>query len=460
MKQLICIGLLFPFLLVAQTQLQDSSNTFSYEEYMNVVMQHHPMAYQAQLKLESGDAYLQKGRGGFDPKLLGDAQQKYYDGKQYYSYLHGGLKVPTWFGIELMAGYDNNMGYRLNEESYTPDLGLWNAGIAVNLGQGLFIDQRRADLKQAKLMQQNTVQEQKLMLNELKLQAAQAYFDWYKAYTKRNLLEDNLSLVQVRLINLRESVKYGDIPAVDTLKASIQVQDRKLKFMQAEVELTNKRIWLNTYLWQDGFLPLEVDSLQVPALNSVAQPALVDLENTVDTHPEILLFQNDIRGVMIDTRMKREALKPKFEVKYNALGDQTGNGILQDYTLNNYKWGATFAYPIFTRKERANVKLNEIKLETQESKLLLKKTQLSYKIESVQNSLNNTIQQIAVQERAVEMYQSLLDAEQSLFDAGESSQFLINTRDQNLLAARIKLIELYYTRNMLKAQLDYVRCNL
>lgn len=460
MKYWISISWLFSFVLLAQSQVPDTSLSFSYQEYMTIVMEHHPMAYQAQLKLESGDAYLQKGRGGFDPKLVGDAHQKYYDGKQYYSYLHGGLKVPTWFGIELMAGYDNNAGDRLNKESYTPDLGLWNAGIAVNLGQGMFIDQRRADLKQAKLMQQNSIQEQKLMLNELKLQAAQAYYDWYKAYTKRRLLEENLSLVKIRLENLRESVKFGDIPAVDTLKVSIQVQDRKLKFMQAEVELLNKRIWLNTYLWQDGFLPLEVDSLLVPELNTIAQPALVDVQNTVDTHPEIMLFQNDIRGVMIDTRMKREALKPKLELKYNALGDQSGNGIVQDYALTNYKWGATFAYPIFTRKERANVKLNEIKLETQESKLAMKKTQLSYKIESVQNSLNNTFAQIEVQENAVEMYKSLLDAEQNLFNAGESSQFLINTRDQNLLEARIKLIELYYTRNMLQAQLDYVRCNL
>ena len=460
MRQLIFLAMFLPFVSMGQSTRQDSAEVFTYEEYIEVVMQHHPMAFQAKLKLESGDAYLQKGRGGFDPKLEGNANQKYYDGKQYYSYLHGGLKIPTWFGVELMAGYDNNVGYRLNDESYTPDLGLWNAGISVNLGQGMFIDQRRADLKQAKLMQQNTVQEQKLMLNELKLQASQAYYDWYKAYEKQNLLANNLSLVELRLLNLRESVKYGDIPAVDTLKASIQVQDRLLKFMEANLDLTNKRIWLNTYLWQDGFLPLEMDSTLVPQLSAVSTPPLIDVDATVDSHPEILLFQNDIRGVMIDTRMKREALKPQLQVKYNALGDQTGNGIVQDYTLSNYKWGATFAYPIFTRKERASVKLNEIKLETQESKLVLKKTQLSYKIQSVQNALNNAITQISVQERAVQMYQDLLDAEQNLFNAGESSQFLINTRDQNLLAARIKLIELYYTRNMLQAQLDYVRCNI
>lgn len=458
MKKLIFILLLLPFFPLAQGPAPDSTQVLSYDRYMAIVMEHHPMAYQAALKLESGEAYLQKGRGGFDPKLEGNVQQKYYDGKQYYSYLHGGLKIPTWFGIDIMAGYDNNEGYRLNNESYTPSLGLWNAGVSVNLGQGMFIDQRRADLKQAKLMQNSSELEQKLLLNELKLQASQAYFDWFKAYTKREIYAQNLALVEERLKNLKESVKYGDKPAIDTLKASIQVQDRKIKFMEAELALTNKKIWLNTYLWQDGFVPLEMSDEVLPEFMTPATPSLVDREEVIASHPEILLFQNDISGVQIDTRLAREALKPQLQVKYNALGDQNGNGIVEDYTLSNYKWGATFAYPLFTRKERANLKLNKIKLETQESKLEVKKVQLDYKIQSVENAIVNATEQITVQERAVLMYEELLMAEQQLFEAGESSQFLINTRDQNLLAARIKLIDLKYTRNMLQAQLEYVLC--
>lgn len=265
-------------------------------------------------------------------------------------------------------------------------------------------------------------------------------------------------MVEERLKNLKESVKYGDKPAIDTLKASIQVQDRKIKFMEAELDLTNKKIWLNTYLWQDGFVPLEMSDEVLPEFMTPATPSLVDREEVIASHPEILLFQNDIAGVQIDTRLAREALKPQLQVKYNALGDQNGNGIVEDYTLSNYKWGATFAYPLFTRKERANLKLNKIKLETQESKLEVKKVQLDYKIQSVENAIVNATEQITVQERAVLMYEELLKAEQQLFEAGESSQFLINTRDQNLLAARIKLIDLKYTRNMLQAQLEYVLC--
>lgn len=460
MRRLTIILCFLSLISFGQDTLVDSNLVLNYDNYISIVMQHHPMAYQADLKAETGDAYLMKGRGGFDPKLEGNADQKYYDGSQYYSYLHGGLKIPTWFGIELMAGYDINDGYRLNNESYTPNLGLWNAGVSINLGKGLFIDERRADLKQSRLMQNSSLQEKQLMLNELKLKASQAYFDWYKAYEKQLLLRNNLRLVVERLENLRESVKYGDKPAVDTLKASIQVQDRTLKYMEATVEFVNKRTWLNTYLWQDGFIPLELDSLARPAFDTLPQTTLVNRETAIDNHPEILMFNNNLGMTRIDTRLKREYLKPELKLKYNALGDQTGAGLINDYSLNNYKWGATFSYPIFTRKERANVKLNKIKMETQESKLLMKRTELDYKIQSVTYALNNAREQIIVQERAVEMYEQILQAEQDLFESGESSQFLINTRDQNLLAARVKLIELKYTRNMLRAQFDYVLCNL
>ena len=77
---------------------QDSLKKYlTFTDYLSIVKEHHPVAYQANLKLREGDSYLQKAKSGFDPKLTGTMKQKYFDGKKYYSYLNGGLKVPTWF---------------------------------------------------------------------------------------------------------------------------------------------------------------------------------------------------------------------------------------------------------------------------------------------------------------------------------------------------------------------------
>ena len=132
--------ILFSSLLILANGQDSLLTTLTLNEYLDIVKEHHPVSYQANLKLREGDAYVQKAKGGFDPKLDGGIKQKYFDDKKYYSYLHGGLKVPTWFGIETQLGYNNNEGYQLNPESFLESTGIWNLGISINLGDGLFID--------------------------------------------------------------------------------------------------------------------------------------------------------------------------------------------------------------------------------------------------------------------------------------------------------------------------------
>ena len=440
--------LLILFLSFAAFGQSDSATTFSYAEFIKIVGEHHPMAYQANLKERLGDAYVQKAKGGFDPKLYGNANQKYYDGKQYYSYLNAGLKIPTWFGVSLQGGVDQNNGERLNTESYTNDIPLWHAGITANLGNGMFIDQRRADIKQARIYQNSTEQEQKLMINQLYLDASVSYFNWFKAYNKVKVYENAVRVAEERFENTKSAAVLGDKPYVDTLKALIQIQDRSLKLEQSKLDLQNKRNMLETFLWQDGFAPLEISDNLIPSLYSdllIEGPArtLVDgLDTLVQRHPEIIISQNKIDINKIDYRLQREALKPTLEVKYNALGGDLGQGVIDDYTIENYNWGASFVYPLFTRKERANVEISRIKVENEEANLAQKEALIKYKILASFNNWESTTEQVDIMQISANNYRALYLAELSLFNAGESSMFLVNVRDQDYIDAQIKLINI------------------
>jgi hypothetical protein len=91
------------------------------------------VAKQAQLQLEKGEANVLKARGGFDPRINSDLDQKYYKGSQYYSLFNSGLKIPTWYGIEFGAGFEQNQGSNLNPENILPQSGLAYAGMSVVL---------------------------------------------------------------------------------------------------------------------------------------------------------------------------------------------------------------------------------------------------------------------------------------------------------------------------------------
>ncbi len=455
------ITIIFLLLTSFVVRAQDSTD-FTYNQFMEIVFRHHPMAIQANLRPEMGEAYLRKARGGFDPKLFGEVRQKYFEETNYYSYLHAGLKVPTWFGLSLQGGFDNNRGYYLGNESTTPVDGLIYAGITANLGNGLLMDARRAELKQSKIYLESNALEQRLMLNQLRLDASIAYFEWQKAYFKLQVYNDAVENAQIRFEGVKRSAELGDRPYIDTLEAYIQVQNRLVKQTQSEVDLANKKAMLDIFLWQDGLLPLEIDSTLKPEemndLQEITLP-IFDIDSVAMNHPDIQMAENKIDIAKIDFRLHREALKPTVELKYNALTATTdvNNDFAENYSINNYNWGAKLAYPIFTRKERGQLKLTKLQIQDQEAGLASKSATVRYKITSALNTIEATQKQAIEYEQIVRNYQQLYAAEMKLFNLGESSIFMINSRDKSTIDAQVNYIELITTYQIAKSTLDYQR---
>lgn len=441
---------------------QDST-LLSFDEFISIVKENHPMAYISELKGQEGELLIREAKGGFDPKLAGNLNQKYFEGKNYYSHLHAGLKVPTWFGITVQAGYDANSGVRLNPEEYTSNTGLWSAGLAIQLGNGLLIDERRAELRQAEIYANSTQMERDLMLNQLVFDASVAYYDWFKAYNYYAIYQEAVVNADARFENIKGMAEFGDKPSIDTLKALILLQERQLNLEKTRLDLVNKRALLEVFLWQDGFIPLELGSEVRPSKYeefNTSIPPLVSRE-MIDSlsieHPEFIIAQNELSISKIDYRLKREQLKPSVELKYNALSTNGNQTPFADYNVSNYAWGATISYPIFTRKERAKVKLSALKLEGQEAKLELKEAELAYKIETSFNVWSSTVNQFDIYRQSILNYSQLLASEITLFQIGEGSMFLVNLRDQELIDARLKLVEIAVQNKFGEVWYNYAR---
>lgn len=109
---------------------------------------------------------------------------------------------------------------------------------------------------------------------------------------------------------------------------------------------------------------------------------------------------------------------------------------------NNYKFGFQFGLPLFQREARGNlkstnIKLNEVDLSQQQSRLeILNKVRASF------NEVSAFQTQVRLYQSNTENQRLLLKAEESRFSIGESSMFLVNARENNLIAATQKLIDL------------------
>ena len=121
--------------------------------------------------------------------------------------------------------------------------------------------------------------------------------------------------------------------------------------------------------------------------------------------------------------------------------------------FNNTKIGASVYYPLLLRKDRAKLTLTKIKL--LEADYFLQQTQREVNafIKSGINEVTTNLSQIAIQNNVVSNSVKLRNAEKINFDNGESSMFLINSRENSLLNNRIKLFEIISKFQKAKANL-------
>lgn len=462
-KTILNSGILALFLgIFFSGQAQDSlspipDSVMSYDVYINMVMDNHPVVFRADMKAKQGALGVRGAKGGFDPVLGGSAKQKYFDDKQYYSHMSGFLKIPTWFGLSAEAGYDQTGGVFLNPERSLPDNGLWYAGLKLELGNGLLIDQRRASLKKARLWEEATILERRVMINQLINDATISYWKWAKAYEVLKVYEQAMIAAKLRLEAVKSYVEFGDRPGIYITEAAMQYQSRQLSYQQALLDWQNASLKLEVFLWDQGVVPLELNGAVPGILSETIErvDVLFDLDTVIARHPLAELNALDIASKQVDLRLKREYLKPKLTLEYNALNEPVADGFFSEYNTANYSWGAKVSYPIFTRRERADVKIGEMKVESQKLKGAEIGAKLEYQLGAARNTLENLIGQYVIIDETIEAASDLLNAEQSLFNNGESSLFMINSRELKFLEVRVKQIELASKLEISKSELNY-----
>ena len=172
------IILCFAFVGISFGQIDE---TLTFDAYIDLVKTHHPVASKADIVAEIGKLKVLQSRGGFDPELYASANQKEFEGTDYYQHLDGGIKIPTWFGLSFLGGIEQTDGTFLNPERTLPANGLTYAGVNLSLGQGLLMDKRRADLRKAQAAQKMSEEDRQLILNNLLLNASKTYYYWQVA---------------------------------------------------------------------------------------------------------------------------------------------------------------------------------------------------------------------------------------------------------------------------------------
>ncbi len=438
-----CFCFLISYTSLAQNEQKILVSAISFIEQ---VKKNHPVAKLANLMVNMADQDVLSARGGFDPALQIDGSSKTFDAKNYYYYTNPELSIPLPVG-NIRTGLENSGGDFLNPEVTTGRTSYF--GIELPLARGLITDKRRAALQQAKLLRSQTQQERLLVLNNLLFDAYQTYWQWAGNYEMYSVYAKFVENANNRLRLVKIAFQNGDRSAMDTLEAFTQVQNYRIAQNEAEVKLNNAAFEVANFLWQDNDSAWQLTEKHIPdSLGSFrfvkrdTDEALIYLSD--QQNPIFKAYDYKIQGLEVDRRLQSQNLLPYFTVKANLLYKEYSlfKSLDPVFIQNNYKWGFDFRMPLFLREERGKYQKAKLKLKEANLELSNKKQQTNNKIRSYFNESKLLEQQLVTIKVLQNNYASLLRNEELKLTQGESSLFMVNSREIKVIEAMNKKIEL------------------
>ncbi len=446
MKMIKSIFYILLFLSFSGWSQETISKQLTYNEFLGYVKKFHPLVKSANLQVSAAQANLMMARGAFDPKIEVDFEQKKFKDKEYYSLLNSSFKVPLWYGVEIKAGFDRNDGALLNPQNTMPNQGLTSLGITVPLGQGLMINQRMADIRKAKIQVNLNAAERNLEVVSVLYEASASYFNWLRNFKEVQLYTRYVNNADQRLKGVSKLIEQGDKPAIDSIEAGIAVRNRLLSLEEAQLKLMKAKLELSNFLWLDNNLPLELQDDIVPEENLVE--TIEDVLQTsnflltdpqLDRHNKIYAIQSKIAMMDIERKLKVNLLLPQINLGYFYLAEPR---YFDNYAFRDRKVGVNFSFPLFLRKERGGLQLAKYKLQDLRLNLDFERIQLQNKIKAQQMEIQSLKRQKEIIFGLVKDNETMLRSEDRLFSYGESSFFLINSRENNLVAAQLSKISI------------------
>ncbi len=417
-----------------QLSLQ-AQKIFSENDLIAVVKKYHPIARQALLDVEIAEAQILVRRGLFDPRASYGNSRKNFDGTEYYNQQSTELKIPVWYGIELHAGTENLGGSRLNPEETSGTINY----VGVSIPVLNFTDLRRATLQQAKLYKRQEEFAARSTLNTLVADALTAYLKWWEKFEVYKTVQSSLQNAQLRLRMVKTLYELGERPAIDTLETVTQVLYLEQLETESKMLLQQSRLELSIHLWEEENRPYILPEDAVPQkFENYQPPGLDSLFLIARQHPIVKELSVKREELKLEKKIQFQSLLPDVSLKYNNISRNFSNVFHSPFFENNYQFGFQISVPLRLSEGRGKFRIARLKIEKIKLDQEYEQVRIQNSISQYYNEWQQTNIQFQQQVELVKNYLALQKGEETRFKNGESSIFMINSREAKLIEGRQK----------------------
>jgi outer membrane protein TolC len=431
--------------------------------------QNHPVLQSAQVGQDIAKADQQIARSAFIPRYANRSLYDNYLNSQYkrkdgFTLAHE-LAWQTPFAVEFIVAhrstslpllsddgltYPNNKAYfdsvkKSKLAGYTDHEA--SVGLRLPLLRNLLIDPYRADLKKAGL--QRTIADYNLEQKRLELyrKAAEKYYDWLATGLQYRVAENLLQIAQKRTFAIEERALRGAVPKIDVIEAESQVKSREENLAKSLRNFQKESFALSLFLWDQGG-----DFPRVPQMkelvDSFDEPKEIPLdltkkhlEESFKIRPEMLGLQQQKKQAEINLRLARNEILPKVDLEVLPTQDLSQ---FEDGT--NFKGSINIDVPLYPLKAQGQINKAQANMQTLELQRRQLMAQINNEVQDALSYLDTSRQRILKAREARAKIAELLDGEQTRFQFGASTLFLLNVRESAYADSENKVIE---------AQADY-----
>jgi outer membrane protein TolC len=344
--------------------------------------------------------------------------------------------------------------------SYTP---LWSAQYTQPLLRGFRTDSNRQQLVVTKLNRDiSDVQLSSLITNTLS-NVRNAYWDYVFAVQSVEVAQQTLSLANKQVEDNQTRVQVGTMAPIDVIQARAQAATALQNLVVAQAtmrtsELTLKRLIVNGT--QDPNWNATIDPVDRPDFRPEQVDVDAAIRKALSQRTDLMIAQKNVQANDVTLKYLDDQTKPQadFQANYGLSGIggtqivRTGTGIggvggtvtntipggygdaLGSIFKNDYpRWTVQLnvSYPIGLSSQKASVARARVQLNQVQAQLKQIELQVATEITNDAITIRSNIERVQAAQAARDLAQQQLDAENSKFAVGMSTNyFVINAQNQ------------------------------
>lgn len=391
-----------------------------------------------------------------------------------------------WGGGSASAGWANSkLSSNSSLNTFNPQ---YNSTLTANLTQPMLrnftIDNNRAQIKITQLNRDISIEDVRAVVTNTVADVRDAYWDLVYAIDSVTVARQSLSLAEKLLADDRTRVEVGTMAPLDVIQDQAEVAARQQALAQAEATQETSQLALKRLIvsgtedpnWKAVLQPTDRPNYSEPSidLEGALRHALERRTDLIQQHRTLDIDDMNLK------LLKNQSLPQADLVASYGLQGIGGTQLIRDNSVigspitgsipggfgdaltvlrrRDYPtWNVAvqFSYPIGTSASEANYQRAKITLEQAQTTVKSLELQIATDVANAALQITSQSKQVAAASASRELSQKRLEAEQSKFEVGLSTNFLVVQAQRDLATAQNA--ELLALLNYRKSLVDFER---